>query len=222
MSDKTVLLALSGGLDSAVLLAYLLHEGYSPECVGFYYGSKHNAIENEAAKKIAAHYSVNLTMIDISGVMAHFKSDLLLSGGAIPEGHYNDETMSRTVVPARNMIFYSILVGLAESRRINHLALGVHQGDHHIYPDCRPDFINAMKYAGVLATEGKVKGIAPFSHWNKADIVRVGLELNVPFELTRTCYKTDEVACGKCGSCTERLEAFALNNAIDPIQYQKK
>jgi len=215
-----VLIALSGGLDSATMLAHYIHEGYIAEGVSFYYGSKHNDSEIAAAKEIAAHYSINHSVIDMSGVMKDFKSDLLLSGGVIPKGHYNDASMSRTVVPARNLIFASILTGLAQSKEIPFVALGVHQGDHHIYPDCRPEFIESLKYTALLASDGKVRIIAPFLTHSKADIVKLGLSLQTPYHFTRTCYEgLDNIACGKCGSCVERLEAFRLNESIDPILY---
>lgn len=215
-----VLLALSGGLDSTCLLAHLAAQGAQIETVSFDYGSKHNAAEINAAQQIAKRYQVSHTVIDLRKVMAGFRSDLLMTGGPIPHGHYEHESMKRTVVPGRNLIFASILIGLAESRGVEYVALGVHQGDHHIYPDCRPDFVNALAYTSKLATEGKVDILMPFLNHTKADIVAVGHRLNVPFELTRTCYEGGmDVACGKCGSCTERLEAFASNGLTDPILY---
>lgn len=215
-----VLLSLSGGLDSTCLLAHLVKQGAQVETVSFNYGSKHNASEINAAQRIAERYQVSHTVIDLRHAMAGFKSDLLQTGGPIPHGHYEHESMRRTVVPGRNLIFASILIGLAESRGLEYVALGVHQGDHYIYPDCRPDFVNALAYTSKLATEGKVDILAPFLTHTKADIVAVGHTLNVPFELTRTCYEGGmDVACGKCGSCTERLEAFASNGLTDPILY---
>ena len=217
---NSVLVSLSGGLDSTTLLAHLIHFDFVPECVSFNYGSKHNKEEIEAAKKIAKYYNVNHTVIDLREAMSGFKSDLLLSGGVIPKGHYNDASMARTVVPGRNMIFTSILAGYAESNNIAYVALGIHQGDHHIYPDCRPDFFNALNHTVQLSTEGKVRLLAPFLHKSKADIVGEGLRLKVPYELTRTCYEGKEKACGTCGSCVERLEAFASNGVTDPIEYE--
>lgn len=217
-----ILLALSGGLDSTTLLAHLINKGYSPECVSFTYGSKHNPIEREAARKVAKEYGVPLDELDITPIMKNFKSDLMKTGGEIPTGHYNDDNMKKTVVPSRNMIFISLLSGLAESRGIPYIAIGVHQGDHHIYPDCRPDFINSMKYSVIMASDNKVRLIPPFLHENKQSIVKIGSDLKVPFHLTRTCYTDDPVACGECGSCRERLEAFQLNGLKDPLPYKNQ
>jgi 7-cyano-7-deazaguanine synthase len=218
--EKTALISLSGGLDSTTLLAYLLNQNYKIECVGFYYGSKHNKYEIEAAKNVAKYYGVKYELIKLDEFMSHFQSNLLKTGGDIPEGHYSEESMKLTVVPARNIIFISILSGFAWSRNIKHVALGVHASDRHIYPDCRKPFIEAMEKAVELGTDGNVKLLAPFIDMEKWDIVKVGTELKAPYELTRSCYKDQPVACGKCGTCTERKEAFQRNGLVDPIQYE--
>lgn len=217
-SDRTII-ALSGGMDSTAALAHLLHEGREVECFGFEYGSKHNSFEQEAARKVAVHYQVSYTLIDLRPVAKHLTSNLLKSGGEIPEGHYNDSSMSQTVVPGRNIIFLSILAGIAWSRNANSIAIGIHQGDHAIYADCRQEFFQQMDKALQLGTDGRVKIVAPFVEMDKIGIVRWGLRHKVPFELTRTCYKHQRLACGKCGSCTERLEAFLGNGVKDPVAY---
>jgi len=216
------IVSLSGGIDSATVLADLLSRGYEVETVGFTYGSKHNTYENDMAVALAEHYGVPFTLINLEQVMSDFKSALLLSGGPIPEGHYEDESMSQTVVPGRNMIFISILAGLAESREADLVAVGIHSGDHAIYPDCRPRFFSFMKEAVEAATDNKVSLTAPFLDKDKAAVIRWGIQLGVPYHLTRTCYKCQPVACGKCGSCVERLESFAANNYTDPLEYQKQ
>jgi 7-cyano-7-deazaguanine synthase len=218
---QKVIILLSGGLDSTVLLSSLLNEGREVEAVSFTYGSKHNPFENQSAKDIANYYNIPLREMDISEIMKGFDSHLLANGGILPEGHYNDLNMKKTVVPGRNLIFLSILAGLAESLSIPQIAIGVHQGDHFIYPDCRPEFIHTIDYAINLSSEQKVKVISPFLNLTKADIVKIGIELKAPFHLTRTCYSDKEEACGKCGSCRERLEAFELNNFTDPVNYAK-
>ena len=219
--EKRTLLALSGGIDSAALLAYLFYLGDIVQCVGFTYGSKHNELENEAAYKIAHHYKVPFHIIDLSKTMERFKSDLLQTGGPIPEGHYTAKNMKSTVVPGRNMIFISILAGLADSLGMNQVAIGVHKGDHAIYPDCRDDFIASMNLSVMFATEDRVRLVAPFLYNDKINIVQKGIELGVPFELTRTCYTDQKLACGKCGSCVERLEAFSHISPpmCDPVEY---
>jgi len=220
-----ILVSLSGGLDSSTLLGYYVSTGAKVTAVSFAYGSKHNKYENYAAQQVAGFYKVELIQLDISQAMAGIKSSLMKSGGPIPEGHYQEESMKQTVVPGRNMIFSSILAGMAESRGIEFIGLGVHAGDHVIYPDCRPEFIRLMSRTIIAATDQKVHGVlAPFILMNKANIVKLGLScLNnpVPYNLTRTCYKDQEAACGVCGSCQERLGAFKINNTHDPIIYER-
>ena len=218
--SKKAILALSGGMDSATLLAWLLHQGFAVEAVSFDYGSKHNSHERLMAEAFAAHYNVPLHKIDLSGVMAGFKSNLLKTGGDIPEGHYTDASMSATVVPGRNIIFLSILAGLAWSAGAGKIAIGIHSGDHAIYPDCRPDFYDAMNQAIWEGTDGAVDLMAPFVDWDKTKILEWGIPAGVPYHLTRTCYKDQPLSCGKCGSCVERLEAFAAVGSIDPIFYE--
>lgn len=220
MKPKAIV-SLSGGLDSAVLLTQIAKEGFDPVCFSFQYGSKHNPYEYEMAVKLAARFaSKGLYGIDLSTTIGpHLRSDLLRTGGEIPEGHYQENTMRRTVVPGRNLMFISMLAAAAESMEAQAVFIGVHAGDHAIYPDCRPEFIKAAGDAVLTSTEGRVLLQAPFLHMTKADIVKRGLEIGTPFEFTRTCYKDQLIACGKCGSCQERLEAFELNGARDPIPY---
>jgi len=215
------IVSLSGGMDSATVLAKMIDEGYDVECIGFSYGSKHNVYENSAALEISKHYKVPFKVYGLEGFMADLNSNLLKSGDEIPEGHYEQENMSLTVVPGRNLIFASIVASIAESRGASCIALGVHSGDHAIYPDCRPEFVEALKTVIGASTENKVEVLAPFLTGDKISIIEWGLKNNVPYELTRTCYKDQEASCGKCGSCTERLEAFELNGVKDPIEYDQ-
>ena len=380
--------ALSGGLDSETVLSYLINQGHEVHCLNFTYGSKHNKYECESAKQIAKYYNVPYRLIDLTKAFVGFKSNLLQSGGAIPEGHYEADNMSLTVVPGRNTIFSAILMGYAESIDGDGIALGVHLGDHcipaseyittsrgkismeslkegdlalsqnkdtgkisfkpviekvnngfrkdiyqiitkggrtarltsnhkvhqiirsnynhhkgwdktcietplnqlkpddwvltpitkevlessnsneiinsfkygdaeiiqikeivksdpeivyditvednhnffvgtgsgilvsnSVYPDCRKEYIKALDTLVYLASNRKVEVLTPFINTDKAGIVKEGLKLKVPYELSRTCYKDQPLSCGLCGSCNERLEAFALNNVKDPIKY---
>jgi 7-cyano-7-deazaguanine synthase len=207
-------------MDSVTLAAVLKHEGHQVIAVSFVYGSKHNRWEREAAKATCSWLKVELRCMDLITAFSGFRSNLLLTGGAIPEGHYNDSTMSQTVVPGRNLIFASILAGLAESLGADAIALGVHQGDHHIYPDCRPAFVDALREVVCCSTEGKVAVLSPFMHDDKASILLKGIPAGTPYHLTRTCYKDQPRSCGKCGSCRERLEAFERIGQKDPIDYE--
>jgi 7-cyano-7-deazaguanine synthase len=221
-------IGLSGGMDSATLLGHLLDQGSEQvHCCSFYYGSKHGQWELKAAQDLVEFYQIQGLpvighRIDISKAFNEFKSNLLLSGEDIPEGHYEHESMSQTVVPGRNLILASIMAGLAESVGAGVVALGVHSGDHHIYPDCRPGFITALHSVILASSDGKVIIQAPFLNLDKTGILKIGYNLNpqTPYHLTRTCYKNQGVSCGKCGSCTERLEAFANINCQDPIEYE--
>lgn len=236
MSIRAVV-SLSGGLDSTVLLHHLMQrDQLKPEeiiLVSFDYGSKHGRYELEAAEKVRQWFSVpllNRKVIDLGLLrdIAGTHSALMKSGGRIPEGHYNDDSMKATVVPGRNLLFISILASIAEiEARKNGLeyppvavAVGIHQGDHFIYPDCRPTFAIAAANAVFKSSDNRVVLNSPFLRMSKEEIVREGLKLGTPFQHTRTCYKEQMVACGRCGSCTERIEAFKLNGATDPIEYE--
>jgi len=220
---KKVVLSLSGGMDSTTLLAYLLDRGYGVHPFTFIYGSKHNPHELTAVGDILAHYDIpGPAVIDLQNAFHHIQSNLMASGGEIPEGHYNDSNMSKTVVPGRNSIFITILAGIAESIGAEAVALAVHGGDHHIYPDCRPLFFTAMDQVVRLSSEDRVHLLTPFMYDNKTKIIATGLPMGVPYGLTRTCYKDQPVACGRCGSCQERLSAFADNGIPDPIEYESR
>ncbi|RLF30303.1 MAG: 7-cyano-7-deazaguanine synthase QueC [Thermoplasmata archaeon] len=213
--------SVSGGMDSATVLRYSDILGKTL-AVNFTYGSKHNEYERECAVRLCQHFGIDLIRLDLSNVGKALKSNLLLSGGEIPEGHYEDENMKLTVVPGRNMIFTSILAGIAESNGAGKIFLGIHSGDHAIYPDCRPEFLIAMNDAVMAGTDNKVCLEAPFIYSDKESILRWGYEHGVPYEMTRTCYKHQPLACGKCGACQERLEAFRLIGKTDPVAYEEK
>lgn len=224
---EKVVLALSGGMDSATLLGSFLQQGAECHCIAFNYGSKHAQYEIRAAVKIMDFYNqyysnIGYEVIDLRQPFLLIKSNLMHFGGEIPEGAYDSESMKLTVVPGRNLLFASYLAAYAESIGANTIALGVHSGDHAIYPDCRPTFLRNLERVVHSSTDGKVRVIAPFERLTKAEIVRVGigLPIPVPYHLTRTCYKDQAISCGKCGSCDERLKAFAEVGIKDPIDYE--
>lgn len=221
LTGKTIVLALSGGMDSATLLGELLHQKARVHPVIFRYGSKHNPWENSAAVRIATHYQLIPEIINLTDAFRSFKSNLLTSGGEIPEGHYAAESMRKTVVPGRNTIFIAFMLGYAQSIGASGIGLGVHAGDHHIYPDCRAAYIQAAQKLVSLASEERIDILAPYLYMDKADILSRGVPIGVPYHLTRTCYKAQSKSCGRCGSCTERLEAFHKIGHQDPIEYEE-
>jgi 7-cyano-7-deazaguanine synthase len=222
MSYKTVLIY-SGGLDSTVLL-YKLFEIDKREvtCINFNYGSKHNIRERIAAKEFCERLNVPICFIDLPFIRDRFKSSLLIdSFDPIPKGGYKEESMKSTVVPFRNGIMLSIAAGFAESIGYDVVALANHAGDHHIYPDCRPEFISAMSFAIQTGTYKKIDILSPFCSYTKGEIVSIGESLCVPFESTWTCYEGKDIHCGTCGACNERKEAFKEANIQDPTVYME-
>ena len=217
-----IVISLSGGLDSTVLCATLLAEGqYHPVLpVFFRYGSKHGQWEEEAARRVAEYFSLQLTLIDLCAAFSHTTSVLLAADTRpIPKAAYDCENMQQTLVPGRNLIFASFLAAIAETRQAVALALATHTGDHCLYPDCRPSFNAALARAIMESSDGKVRLLTPFSAMDKAAIVAQGIRLGAPFALTRSCYTHHNLSCGTCGTCRERLAAFAANGIADPLAY---
>ncbi len=217
---EKAIVTFSGGLDSTTLL-YWAANRYDVSALTFDYGSKHNEREQSAAKQIAGRSGVPHVVIKLPFINEFFKSSLLKSGEAIPEGHYEDSSMRSTVVPFRNGIILSIAVGYAESIEAKNVLYAAHAGDHAIYPDCRPEFLKAISEAGHHGTYLGVEINDPFISMTKKEIVILGKELSVPFELTYSCYKGGKLHCGKCGTCVERKEAFKLAGILDPTNYEK-
>lgn len=207
---KTVLVY-SGGMDSTTLLYKLLHDGVRVFALSFDYGQRHKK-ELRAAAKICKMLKVQHKIINLKPLRSLMAGSSLTSGKIkVPEGHYKSKTMRRTVVPNRNMIFLSIAVAAAVSKKFNRVAIAVHAGDHAIYPDCRPVFIKLMDAVSKIANYRKINVYAPFLNVTKRQIARLGALLKVPFRLTWTCYKGLKKPCGRCGACTERAEALSAS-----------
>lgn len=203
----------SGGLDSSTALALEIQVGNEPRAVAIDYGQRHRR-ELAASEAIAAFYRVPHEVVDIRGVL---EGSALLGASEIPDGRYDDESMRITVVPGRNLLFAAIALARAAGHGDTRVVLGMHAGDHPIYPDCRPDFVLPLRQI-TIGTYG-VEIDAPFLNNTKADIVTVGTEIGVPYQRTWSCYKGGAEHCGRCGTCVERIEAFALAGVPDPTTY---
>ena len=209
----------SGGLDSTTLL-YFVRQDHEVEAVGFDYGQRHRK-ELEAMISICRHidvpYTVKLAAIGHKGSVS--------GDEPVPHGHYAEESMKSTIVPNRNMVMIALAASHATTVGATKVFYGAHHGDHAIYPDCRPEFVEAMNKALLLGNLWENNGMsvrleAPFINDSKADIVRLGTRLGVPFEKTWSCYEGGAVHCGLCGTCQERKEAFKIAGVPDPTAYK--
>lgn len=211
------LVVYSGGMDSTVLLHLAIREYEEVEAISFDYGSKHNDREFREVEWNCQRLGVKYTRIKLP--FEHFESNLLKGGGEIPEGHYADDTMKKTVVPFRNGIMLAFAAGFAESRDSTHLLLGNHFGDHAVYPDCRKSFIVPMCDAIQAGTYKQIKVESPFCDMSKTEICALGLEFSVDHNHSYSCYNGGEHHCGRCSTCFERKEAFYECQMVDPTVY---
>ena len=214
------LVVCSGGLDSVVLAHKVAHENTLCGLVSFDYGQRHKkelAFAARTADRLGAPHS----LIDMTAIGAQLTGSALTDTLAVPDGHYAEETMKITIVPNRNAIMLAIAFGIAAAQKADAVATAVHGGDHFIYPDCRPPFIEAFDRMQQQALDGyaDIRLLAPFVHLAKSDIVHMGATLHVPFADTWSCYKGGDIHCGSCGTCVERREAFDLAGLADPTLY---
>lgn len=218
---KTLVIA-SGGLDSLTLAYKAKTEGHLAMMVSFDYGQRHKK-ELEYAAAAAQKLGVPHRIVDLTGITETLKGSSLTDKDAVqvPDGHYTELTMRKTVVPNRNAIMLAIAYGIAAGEGCSHVGTAVHSGDHFIYPDCRPEFVeqfNAMERAA-LGELWSVELWTPFVNSTKADIAHEADRLNMPIDETWSCYKGEEIHCGRCGTCVERQEAMALSGVKDPTVY---
>jgi 7-cyano-7-deazaguanine synthase len=213
---KTVLI-LSGGMDSATLLYDLLAHGDSVEAIGVNYKQRHGK-ELACAADLCNTLGVRFDVLDLSSLSGFLTGSSQSDPNVpVPFGKYDEPSMKLTVVPNRNMFMLAAAGGIAIARKADRLAYGAHAGDHTIYPDCRPDFVDAMGRAFSLCDWHTLGLHAPYLDMTKGDICKRGVELSVPYEKTWTCYVGGDRPCGKCGSCTERAEAFEFAGVPDPL-----
>ncbi|MCQ2195403.1 MAG: 7-cyano-7-deazaguanine synthase QueC [Paludibacteraceae bacterium] len=217
MKDSVIIV--SGGMDSTVLLYE--YQDRIALAVSFHYGSNHNDKEIPFAKKHCEKLGIKHITIPLQFMKEYFHSSLLEGADAIPEGNYDDENMKSTVVPFRNGIMLSIAAGLAENYGLKHVMMANHGGDHTIYPDCRPEFVQGMSNAIAAGTYDGITLVAPYTNITKTDIAAKGKELGIDFSETWSCYKGGEIHCGKCGTCTERKEALAQAGIEDNTIYEQ-
>lgn len=213
---KDTIILYSGGMDSSVAL--YKYASQIRLALSFNYGSKHNEKEIAYAKKNCELLGIEHRIIEMDLNEMGFISDLLKVGGDIPNGHYTDNNMQKTVVPFRNGIMLSIAAGIAESLHCNKILISNHAGDHAIYPDCRESFILSMNEAIKNGTYNQAQIFAPFTNLTKREIALIGKDIHVPFENTYSCYKGKEIHCGVCGTCVERKEAL---EGFDFTLYEK-
>lgn len=240
--NKKVVISMSGGLDSTCLALHMLAGGKEVRAYAFNYGQKHlvelDKLQANVKYLQEKELPITLQIIDLTDVFSDSQSSLT-GNGDIPNGHYEDSNMKSTVVENRNVIFSSIIYGkaLSWSKQTDsnvEITLGIHAGDHTIYPDCTPESQNMARELFKISNWGseKIDYVAPFVNSTKGEVLDAGMEamsdlgfdvndVKYILEHTHTCYNPDEngKSCGKCGSCTERLEAFKSINMDDPAEY---
>lgn len=222
MTDQPLaVIVLSGGLDSTVAAAVYHDQGYRLLCVSVDYGQRH-ARELRSARAVADYYDAEHVLVDLSSVGRALTGSALTDPTVqVPEGHYAEESMRATVVPNRNAILANVAVGIAVSRQAELVAMGMHAGDHAVYPDCRPEFFAVLNELIRTANEGfnPPRFEAPFILQSKTDIASIGAALGAPMGMTWSCYQGGDLHCGVCGTCYERREAFTDAGVPDPTEY---
>ena len=215
---KDSIIVLSGGMDSTTLLYE--YQSRIALAVSFDYGSNHNQRELAFAALHCERLGIKHLIIPLDFIHRYFHSSLLSGAEAVPEGNYDDENMRSTVVPFRNGIMLAVAAGLAEDNGLQQIMMANHAGDHAIYPDCRSAFVQAMDEAVHAGTYNGVRLFTPYTSLTKADIARRGKVLGIDYSETWSCYKGGEHHCGKCGTCTERIEALQEAGVEDRTVYE--
>lgn len=218
MAQKVVVIY-SGGMDSYTVLHKAVNDGCEVYALSFNYGQRHQK-ELDCAAEVCAALAIHHQIVDIRAVNGLLGGSALTTDIPVPEGHYQEPSMQTTVVPNRNMILLSLAVGYAVSLTATKVYYGAHSGDHAIYPDCRPEFVEKMQDVCAIANYTPVEIHAPYLYDSKIALLRDGLAMGLDYANTWTCYNGRQQACGKCGACQERLEAFQHNGITDPLPYE--
>tara|TARA_R110001583_G_scaffold2751_12_gene19405 strand:+ start:788 stop:1450 length:663 start_codon:yes stop_codon:yes gene_type:complete len=218
--SKKVVVIYSGGMDSYTVLHKAIEEGLTPFALTFDYGQRH-VKEVQVASDLCKELGINHKVIDITAI------NQLIGGSSLTDnsidvalGDYENTNMVNTVVPNRNMILLSLAIGYAVSIGAEKVYYGAHSGDHDIYPDCRPIFVEKMNEVAAVANYEATEIYSPYLKSDKIGILKDGIRMGLDYSKTWTCYNGREKACGQCGSCIERLEAFEKNGLTDPIAYE--
>lgn len=210
----------SGGMDSYTVLHRALREGYEVHALSFHYGQRH-ARELDVAREVCESLGVAHQVVDIRAIHGLIGASALTDATQqMPRADYAEDNMKATVVPNRNMILLSLAIGHAVNLEAELCYYGAHGGDHAIYPDCRPEFVARMNDVAAIANYTPVEIRAPYLHASKSDILAEGLRMGLDYAHTWTCYLGEALACGECGSCRERLQAFASQGLVDPLPYR--
>ncbi len=216
---KKAVIVYSGGMDSRTVLAKAQWMDRDVYPLSMYYGQKH-AKEVAYAQHVCSELNLIHKLVNMEFMKDIASNSSLTSNKDVPEGHYEEESMKDTVVPNRNMILLSIAIAYAVNIGADEVWYGAHAGDHAIYPDCRPEFIDAMKHIAHIANWSPVKIVVPYTDTDKTGILKEGMTMLVDYSMTWTCYNGRDKACGKCGACQERLEAFKQVGLTDPLEYE--
>lgn len=218
-TKNKVVVIYSGGMDSFTVLNRAIKDGFDVYAVSFHYGQRHHR-ELEAARQVCEQLQIPHKVVDIRAINTLLAGSSLTDDIDIPEGQYANSNMTSTVVPNRNMILLSLAIGYAVSIGAQKVYYGAHSGDHEIYPDCRPEFVEAMNHVSQIANYEAVDIHSPYLHQSKADILADGISMGLDYSRTWTCYNGRQKACGKCSACQERLAAFASQGISDPLEYE--
>ncbi|KAA0017856.1 7-cyano-7-deazaguanine synthase QueC [Salinicola corii] len=217
--SKPAVVIYSGGMDSYTVLHRAIREGYEVHALSFHYGQRH-ARELDVARRVCEDLRVSHRIVDIRAIHQLIGNSALTdSDRSMPKADYAEDNLADTVVPNRNMILLSLAIGYAVNIEASVCFYGAHGGDHVLYPDCRPAFVDRMNDVAAIANFEAVSIEAPYLYSDKAKILSDGIEMGLDYALTWTCYLGGETACGECGSCRERLDAFARVGMEDPIPY---
>ncbi|SFH45505.1 7-cyano-7-deazaguanine synthase QueC [Modicisalibacter xianhensis] len=219
ITSRKAVVIYSGGMDSYTVLHKSLREGFEVHALSFHYGQRH-ARELKVAEQVCLDLDIPHRLIDIRAIHSLMDGSALTdTERAMPQGEYGQDNLTATMVPNRNMVLLSLAIAHAVNIGASICFYGAHGGDHVLYPDCRPEFVDKMNDVAAIANFDPVRIEAPYLHSDKASILADGLSMGLDYARTWTCYLGEELACGQCGSCRERLAAFAANRLTDPLRY---